>query len=282
MSTRVLIVDPNQAFAMLLKEGLEADSEFRAVDVSSGQSALNALRSDEFDLAIVDLGVEDVPPVELLGAIREQKPDLPIMVIPLDGDIVPQALVPFDVKGVLTKPFFLPELPVRVAEALGRPLPEPTPLPAATPSAGASPAPKPAAPARSLPRITLSKGDARVGEALAQLADALDAESTLLTVGHDLLAHAGSLDGSGAATLAKRILNSRATANRSWVKASHEQVRFGQSVSDSGEHLLYCLDFAQDVVLTVAVRPDAALRVVRAETRKTAEALVALGRVGDR
>lgn len=273
MSTRVLILDSNEAFAMLLKEALEADREFRAVDVSSSQSALNALQSDEFDLAIVDLDLHDMELAALLRAIRELRPDLPIVVVPIDGDVVPQELAPFDIKGVLTKPFFLPELPARVAEALGRPLPAPAPMPAAAPASAAWPRNS----SRALPRIKLSPGDPRVSDALHALVAALNAETVLLTVGDALLAHAGPLGPSGSATLAHRILDSRAVSARSsWIAPSHEQVRFGQSISDSGEHMLYSLDVAEGVLLTAAVRPESPLRIVRSKTRQAADALIAL------
>lgn len=276
MPTRVLIVDPDTAFAMLLKEGLEADREFRVVDVANGLSALAALQSDPFDLAIVDLGIDDPEPVTLLRAIRDLRPDLPIMVIPLDGDRAPEELAPFDIRGVLTKPFFLPDLPVRVAEALGRPLPAPTPMPSVSP--GLSSAPAATAPKFMLPRIALHRDDPRVSEALRALADALSADVALLTAGNALAAHAGRLDRAGAESLAQRILDARAaSAQSSRVAAGREQVRFGQSIADSGEHVLYSLAVAESIVLAVAVRPDASLRVVRAQARHTAEALVALG-----
>jgi len=273
MPTRVLILDANEAFAMLLKEALEADREFRAVDVSSSASALAALQSDAFDLAIVDLDIHDMEPVALLRAIREVRPELPIVVIPIDGNVVPPELASFDIKGVLTKPFFLPELPARVAEALGRPLPAPAPMPAAAPASAA----RPRNASRALPRIRLSSNDPRVSDALHALVAALNAETVLLTVGDTLLAHAGPLGSSGSATLAHRILDSRAVSARSsWIAWSHEQVRFGQSISDSGEHMLYSLDVAEDVLLTVAVRPDFPLRIVRSKTRQTADALIGL------
>ncbi len=273
MPTHVLIIDPDQAFALLLKEGLEADREFRVVDVANGQSALAALQSNPFDLAIVDLGVDDPEPAMLLRAIRDLRPDLPIVVIPLDADSVPEELAPFDVRGVLTKPFFLPDLPVRVAEALGRPLPAPTPMPGRP--AALSPG---SAPARRLPRIALPRDDPRVTDTLGALADVLGADVAVLTSGNALAAHAGLLDRAGAESLAQRILDARAASAQSlWVAAGREQVRFGQSITGSGEHVLYSLDVAESVVLTVAVRPDASLRVVRAQARQTADALVALG-----
>ncbi len=276
MTTHVLIVDPNAAFAALLKEGIEADREYRAVTVADGPSALAALQSGAFDLAIVDLGLEAPEPAILLRAIRGLEANLPILVIPLDGDTVPQELTPYDVRGVLTKPFFLPELPARIAEALGRPPPAPTPMPAAP--TGAASAPVARAPARALRRITLPRNDPRLADALRALSDELNAEAVLLTDGSALAAYVGLLASSDVETLAHRIRDKRsASAQSLWVPAGHEQVRFGQSISDSGEHLLYSLDVAEGVVLTVAVRPDSSLRIVRAQARQTAAALIALG-----
>jgi len=276
MTTRVLIVEPDEAFAVLLKEGLEADREYRAVAVSDGPSALAALQSNAFDLVIVDLGLTAPEPRLMLRAIRSIRAELPIMIIPIEGDIVPQELVPFDIRGVLTKPFFLPDLPVRVAEALGRPLPAPTPMPvASSPESSLSPVSK--ARPRALSRITLTKDDPRVMDALRALAESLNAEAVLLTDGNALAAQVGPLGRSGAETLARRILHSRsASAQSSWITAGNEQVRFGQSISDSGEHLLYSIDVAEGIVLTVAVLPDASLRIIRAQARQTAETLLAL------
>jgi DNA-binding response OmpR family regulator len=271
MSTRVLVIDADEAFATLLKEGLEADREYLVTTVPDGTSALAALQSNAFDLIILDLGLTAPEPAVMLRAIRGILADLPIMVIPLDGDLVPPDIAAFDVKGVLTKPFFLPDLPARVAEALGRPAPAPPP--AAPPAASDA---KP--PARTLPRLTLRKDDPRLIDLLRALAEMLNAESALLSEGNALVAHAGPLSRSGAETIARRVLSSRASsAHASWVTSGNEQVRFGQSISDTGEHLLYSLDVAEGVVLTVAVRPDSSLRAIRAQVRQTAEALLALG-----
>ena len=270
MPTRVLVVDADEAFATLLKEGLEVDREYLVTTVPDGTSALAALQSNAFDLVILDLGLTAPEPAVMLRAIRGIQADLPIMVIPLDGDLVPPDIAAFDIKGVLTKPFFLPELPARVAEALGRPAPAPLPP--------APPAPAAKAPARTLPRLTLRKDDPRLIDLLRALAELLNAESALLSEGNALVAHAGPLSRSGAETIARRVLSSRASsAHASWVTSGNEQVRFGQSISDTGEHLLYSLDVAEGVVLTVAVRPDSSLRAIRAQVRQTAEALLALG-----
>jgi CheY-like chemotaxis protein len=274
MTTRVLIIDPDESFATLLKEGLEADREFQAVITSNAPQALVALQPGTFDLVIIDLGLENPAPETLLRAIRDFWPDLPVMVIPADGDIVPQALVPFGITGVLTKPFFLPDLPVRVAEALGRLAPAPTPMPAAPDAAAAKSSPAPIA--RALPRITLPQNDPRVLESLRALAEALNADAVLLTQGNTLADFAGQIVQSDAEALARRMLEARpAAAQPAWLTGT-EQVRFGQSILDSGEHLLYSLDVAEGIVLTVAVKPESSLRLIRTQARQTARALLAL------
>jgi DNA-binding response OmpR family regulator len=272
MSTRILIVDPNESFAQLLKEGLEADREFQAVAASTGALALAALETHPFDLAIIDLGIADPEPAALLRAIRDRRPDLPLMVIPFFGDIVPETLTPFDIKGVLPKPFFLPELPAHIAEVLGRPIPMPAPTPA--PPVPDNPAHAwQRMPARALPRIKLPPYDVRVSDALQSLSDVLNAEAVLLTEGNLLTALAGPISQADADTLARSLLESGAMRN-----THREQVRFDQSIPARGERLLYSLHFAEGFILTAAVRPDSSLRIIRAQTRQTANALIALGR----
>lgn len=274
MPTRVLIIDPNESFATLLKEALEADREYQTVAVISGQAALDALAADAFDLAILDLGLDNPEPSALMRAMRDRRPDLALIVIPVDGDIVPQDIVSFDIKGVLTKPFFLPELPARVAEALGRPLPAPTPMPTAPTSPPDTRIRS--APVRAVPRIKLPKDDPRVSAALQSMANTVSADAVLILDGNSLAARAGSLSPADADALTQTLLDARSASAQAW-GASHEQVRFSQSVADSGECLIYSLNFAEGIVLTVVVRPDSSLRVVREQARKTARELLALG-----
>jgi len=266
MPTRVLIIDADESFAALLKEGLEADREYQAVAYTDGIVALDAIRSGAYDLVILDLGIESLLPPALLREIRDCRPDVAILVIPIDGDVVPQELAPFDIKGVLTKPFFLPELPARIAEALGRPAPMPR-APKAAPDSSIRPSPS-----RALPRIRLPQYDARVSDALQTLADALIAEAVLLTEGNTLTAFAGALSQTDADHLARTLLESGPARS-----GAREQIQFGQSDLDHSERLFYSRQFAEGLVLSVIVRPDASLRIIRAQVRQTAQTLLALG-----
>lgn len=274
MLTRVLIIDSNESFAALLKEGLETDHEYRAVAVPDGPSALAALQSNVFDLAILDLGLETPDPATLLRAIRDIQPQLPIVLIPIDGDGVPPEIKAFDVRGVLTKPFFLPELPARIAQAVGRPAPAPAPMPVVE-----RPASLATRKTRVLPRLHLHKEDLRVGDALRALANILNAEAVVLTEGQTLIGFAGSISAADAERLARRVLEARIASTQTlWVPPGNEQIRFGQSIGEDGEQLIYSLDVAAGTVLTIAARLDTELRILRAQARQTAQALVSLGK----
>ena len=116
----ILIVDSNEAFSTLLREALEQNVQCRAVAVADGNEALQALAVAEFDLAIVDMGLTNPDGPELARLLREQQGNLRLMVIPLIGEQLAPDQVIVDVQGILPKPFFLPELPNRVGDALAQ------------------------------------------------------------------------------------------------------------------------------------------------------------------
>lgn len=118
----ILIVDSNPGFALMLKESLEQAAHCRATVVPTGPEALDAATSHPFDLAIVDLGIRpqnDVDGETVARRLREANPDLPLVLIPLQGDELPDNLSDLKVQGTLPKPFFLPDLPGLLEAALG-------------------------------------------------------------------------------------------------------------------------------------------------------------------
>ena len=117
----ILIVDGNEGFATLLQQSLEQDGEYHAVLTTNADDALRALSSTSFDLAIVDLGLENPDGITLARTMRQQKADLRLMLIPIEGDTLPPGAADLNAQGILPKPFFLPELPDRIADALAKP-----------------------------------------------------------------------------------------------------------------------------------------------------------------
>ncbi|MBN1179707.1 MAG: response regulator [Anaerolineae bacterium] len=122
MRHHVLIVDPNEAFATMLRQSLQETGTYNASVVDSGRKALRAIASDDFDMVIVDLGLDDVDGSLLVRRLREDYPRMRLMVIPLFGQDPPEEISSLDIQGILPKPFFLPELPNLISDAMAKPV----------------------------------------------------------------------------------------------------------------------------------------------------------------
>jgi CheY-like chemotaxis protein len=291
----VLIVDSNEAFATILKEGLEQSDEYTTTVTTDGTGAQQALQSGEFALVIIDLGLEDPDGITLARTIREQRPDQPLMLIPLMGEELPAEAASLDIQGVLTKPFFFPELPGIIGSALGRgpalaPAAPPAPTtieeaaPAARAPAAAAPPPGPVPPARQEPdqadieRLAEVRGRIsekrlqRIVQAMNGLAQDLNADVVLLSCAGGLIAHAGRLATEGADGLAQIVGENWRTSARVAQILGREQVRFEQSV-DGGQHMFYSVAIAGDIILSAAMSTSSPLGMVRHSAKATATTL---------
>ena len=117
----ILVVDCDEGFGLMLKEGLENSSLYDSLWVQTGSDALQLVVESHFDLVIVDMALVDMTPLTLIKAIREAKSEMKIMIIPLIGQSVPRSIDTLEVNGVLTKPFFVGDLPDLIDQALGHP-----------------------------------------------------------------------------------------------------------------------------------------------------------------
>ncbi len=269
MTRKILIIDSNEAFATMLQEGLERDGEYRATVTTGESEALQALTTAEFDLAIVDMGLSDPDGVTVARALRQQQADLRLMLIPLMGEELSSEL-DLDVQGILPKPFFFPELPGRIADALAQPVaqvaetkPEPDAAPAQ--SIVSSDAPL-AMPREHMPGIV---------QEMTTLSREINAEGVILTREEQLMAHAGRLSAEGAGALAQAVAESWRISARVAQILGREQLRFEQSV-EGGEHIFYSLAVGDDVILSAALYAHTPLGIVRHRAKKTAGALRAL------
>ena len=71
---RILVVDDEEPVLESIKGVLELDGH-DVVGVSSGQRALELIRSQPFDLVLTDLRMEEVDGLEVLRVLRQQSPD---------------------------------------------------------------------------------------------------------------------------------------------------------------------------------------------------------------
>ncbi|WP_461210581.1 response regulator [Desulfocurvus sp. DL9XJH121] len=77
---RLLLVDDEQAFINVLGKRLAR----RGVDAtlaSSGAEAIQHLRGRDFDVAVVDLKMEGMDGIELLGVFKKMLPAMPVIIL---------------------------------------------------------------------------------------------------------------------------------------------------------------------------------------------------------
>ncbi|WP_082597105.1 response regulator transcription factor, partial [Pseudovibrio sp. POLY-S9] len=121
---RVLLVEDERLIADAIKAFLERH-EFIVDWVDDGLLAEDALRTGEFDLVILDLGLPGQDGLEFLRAVRDDKADVPILILSarettknrIDG-------LNLGADDYLTKPFDMEELLARcralVRRSVGR------------------------------------------------------------------------------------------------------------------------------------------------------------------
>ena len=272
MKQRILVIDPDIAFATLLKESLEQTLLYQITTANDGQAVLDTLAQDGWAMVILDLGLTDPPAEQVAQSVRAQHPELPLMVIPLDGDALPPEISALGIQGVLTKPFFLPDLSSLVARAMSTQSPVPV-----SPAMVETPEP-PAQPALVQPsRGARWTGDkAKLAAPLSALARELNAEAVMLTCGDDLVAHAGRLAREEAEQLGHVIVASWRASAQVAKLLGREKVCFEQSMQEGGDYVLYSLSTAGEMVLSVALNSNTPLGIVRYHTKRTAETIAKL------
>src|SRR5436189_1631721 len=118
--TRVLVVDDERSMRELLAIMLkQAGHEVTVAD--GGDAAIQALKSDTFDLVITDLRMRRVYGLAVLRAAQEHSPPTVVLVVPAfastETAVEAMKLGAYD---YLTKPFKLDEIKLTIANALER------------------------------------------------------------------------------------------------------------------------------------------------------------------
>ncbi len=272
-SPAILIVDSNEPFATMLRESLEQNGGYRASIALDGDEALEAVSEAGFELAIVDLGLDGAG--ELSGAVvarelRQRQPTLHLVVIPLNGKKIPADLEDLPVQGILPKPFFLPDLPACIENALAQPVP----TPGASPGAVEVGKENPSGPSEG-EEIDPGYWNGYVPEmaqTLEALSQEINAEAVLLTQGQELLASTGRLAPDEVEDLTQAVADSWATSNQVAEALGRRRVCFEQSV-DGGEYVFYSLAVVEDVILSAALSDHIPLGMIRHQAKQIASDL---------
>ncbi|MDX1523406.1 MAG: response regulator [Anaerolineae bacterium] len=303
-TSNILIVDSDEGFGTMLREGLNGSDHYKAECVATGRQAMNEIMAGSFDLVIIDLGLADVPPLKLIKAIRKAKQDIKIMVIPLIGQQLPENIEErLKINGILTKPFFVGDLPEMIDKALDRVPRPPAQLPTApspvtepaedtgsdklTPpgsengagevKAESSPASQPLL--TGLPKIPqetvryLRANETEILRLLDDLNREVRAEAILLIAGQEMIAQAGLLKRDACRDLALLVAQSTQAAAQAADFLGERNKRFAQSLHEGKEYKVYTLTLKEGILLSLALSSNVPLGMIRHQCRQIANQL---------
>jgi two-component system, NarL family, invasion response regulator UvrY len=79
---RILVVEDHEYFRMGLRRVFSGRVDMEiAGEASTGQAALALLRSESFDLALVDLTLSDMSGIDVLGRAKALRPEMAVLIV---------------------------------------------------------------------------------------------------------------------------------------------------------------------------------------------------------
>ena len=120
LSIRVLLVEDDREIARRLSEGLRG-AGFVVEHASDGEMGLSLGKTEEFDAVILDLGLPDIPGVEVLKRWRKAERLMPVLILTARDswtDKVDGLNAGAD--DYITKPFHVPEVAARLRALIRR------------------------------------------------------------------------------------------------------------------------------------------------------------------
>ncbi len=115
---KLLLVDDEENFVNVISNRLGK----RGIDATkalSGTDAIQILRKQDFDVAVLDLKMEDMDGIEVLKIFKKMVPDLPVIMLTGHGSkMAPKEGSAYGAFDYLTKPCELEELVQKIREAV--------------------------------------------------------------------------------------------------------------------------------------------------------------------
>jgi DNA-binding response OmpR family regulator len=82
---RLLMVDDDDAFRIAMKQTISESGKYKVRSADSGESALEALQHDQFDVIVLDYRMPGISGLNVLQWMHEQKIDTPVVMMTAAG-----------------------------------------------------------------------------------------------------------------------------------------------------------------------------------------------------
>ncbi|MDY0038935.1 MAG: response regulator [Desulforhabdus sp.] len=114
---RLLLVDDERGYVNVLAKRM-AKRNIQVTPAYSGAEAIQALRRQDFDAAVLDLKMEDMDGIEVLKIFQKMDPDMPVIMLTGHGsEKAAREGIEYGAFGYLTKPCDLDELIAKINQA---------------------------------------------------------------------------------------------------------------------------------------------------------------------
>jgi putative nucleotidyltransferase with HDIG domain len=115
---KILVVDDEEAIREVISTLLEAQG-YACTVCSNGRLALEAFRRDSFDLVLSDIVMPEMDGLKLLGELRQEDPDVPVIMVTAMHDIsIALEAIRAGAYDYILKPFEKDQLHLSVRRAL--------------------------------------------------------------------------------------------------------------------------------------------------------------------
>ncbi len=121
MVANVLVVEETEEFGSLIRNTLEDTGRYQVSLAMNADEAIEIGDRENIQLLIIDFDLSESDAPACIQRIQSANPDLAIIAIPPNNDPHDPALSGLPIRGVLTKPFYLPELNEIVSAAIDLP-----------------------------------------------------------------------------------------------------------------------------------------------------------------
>lgn len=262
MALPVLVVTPSPGFGELISQILHETGGYECMLARSGKDALARAKTHPVGLCILD-GDLNESLEKIVGALRKQKDDMLLVIIPPEGDEKVSDFSELHADGVLPKPFYLPDL-ITTVERVIRDFPPQVRPKVDTGSLRDEDLPKEPPKPDTIPAWLQDVNAA--AQHLARMSLESASQASLITRGDRIWAYAGELPQAAVEELARAV-------GQHWSGGGSDLARFVHLEATGGDYMMYATELGGSFVLVMVFDNETPFSKIRSQASNLATRL---------